>query len=150
MLTTLKSLRRKNSVLIVILVVVCLFSYLFSYSASQPNADINGDIVGFVFFFDYRSVTTVTLSDYFCFKPKFHQKIDNLESNLNKLNKNVNDLSNLMNSALKSLNNELQIVLAQGDKVKAEDVTADEKIAILVLACNRPMSIESHLDQLIK
>ncbi len=54
-----------------------------------------------------------------------------------------------MNSALKSLNNELQLVLADNDKVKL-DIAADEKIAVLVLACNRPMSIEAHLDQLIK
>jgi hypothetical protein len=81
----------------------------------------------------------------------FKDRISGLESSMNSLNQNVNGLSNLMHSALKSLNSELKIALTDNYKpMEVKMAHNNEKIAVLVLACNRPMSIESHLSQILK
>jgi hypothetical protein len=64
-----------------------------------------------------------------------------------------------MNSALKSLNNELKDIVIQQkhenqivqQQVHKENVATDsESIGVVVIACNRPASIESHLNQILK
>ena len=73
------------------------------------------------------------------------KRIESLESDLDRSNKNAQQLNSLM----KNFNQQVPdlVEFKPNEPVKAKK---DNKIAVLVFACNRPNAVEDHLNELLE